>query len=405
MRKNKKVIGSTGLHAREVSVDTITVRTSTLVRGALVFVAALSLVVFYTFIFAHEGEDHGAVATKSGSLGDTISVTKQAQFLLGITTDGAKKRPINPRLNVLGKIVPPTAGKANIFPPISGRVVVDAYKIPAIGSRVQKGQILAVLEQALASPEQSQLVTEKFKADAEYNQATKDVERMKQLEGVVALKEVQQAEIRFDAAKKQNDFYEKALYGNYREGTNRFYVKSPMAGVVADANITVGEQVDVNELLFTIVDLSTLWVEGQVYEMDLSKVAKSKDAFVSTQTYPGEVFRAKFFALGATIDEATRTAKAIYEVSNPTSKLKVGMLAQVGVSVGMPFESLAILSDAVVDIRGKNVVFIHTTPEQFVAREVITGAKDGKYVEIKAGLSDGERVVTVGNYQLKSSVQ
>lgn len=81
------------------------------------------------------------------------------------------------------------------------------------------------------------------------------------------------------------------------------------------------------------------------------------------------------------------------------------MLAQVGVSVGVPFESLAIPSDAVVDIRGKNVVFIHTAPEKFIAREVITGTKDGNYVEIKAGLNDGERVVTVGNYQLKSSVQ
>ncbi len=386
-------------------MKTITIKTSTLVGALAAVVAAILLMVPYTFILAHEGHNQGSGATKTGSFGDTISVMKKAQFLLGITTDIAKKRTINPRLNVLGKVVPPTAGKADIFPPISGRVVADAYRIPAIGSRVRKGQILAVLEQALASPEQSQLVTEKFKADAEYNQATKDLERMKQLEGVVARKEVQQAEIRFEAAKKQKEFYEKALSGNYRDGTNKFYVKSPIAGVVADADITVGEQVDVNKRLFTIVDLSTLWVEGQVYEIDLNKIEKSKDAYVSTQTYPDEIFRAKLFALGSTIDEATRTVKAIYQVPNPGNKLKIGMLADVGVSVGTPFDSLAIPSDAVVDIRGKNVVFLHIAPEKFIAHEIITGAKDGKYVAVKAGLKEGDRVVTVGNYQLKSSVQ
>ncbi|MEK7249745.1 MAG: efflux RND transporter periplasmic adaptor subunit, partial [Bacteroidota bacterium] len=366
----------------------------------------LSMFVVFTFIFAHEGEDHGAkVTTKNAALGDTISVTKQAQFLLGILTDVAKTRTINPRLNILGKVVPQTLGKADVYPPISGRVVADGYKIPTIGSRVQKGQIIAVLEQALASPEQSQLVTEKFKADAEYNQATKDLERMKQLEGVVARKEVQQAEIRFESAKKQKEFYDNVLKGNYRDGTNKFLVKAPIAGVITDAELAIGEQVDVNKKLFTVVNLSTLWIEGQVYEIDLGKIEKSKDAYVSTQSYPDDIFRAKLFALGSVINEATRTVKAIYEVNNSSNRLKVGMLADVGVSLGAPVRTLAIPAEAMMDIRGKNVVFVHVAPEKFVAREVVPGAKDGKLIAVKRGLSEGERVVTVGNYQLKSSVQ
>lgn len=386
-------------------MDTTTIKTSTLLRILAVGIATIVILVFYTFIFAHEGEDHGAVATKTGSLGDTISMTKQAQFLLGITTDIAKKRTINPRLNVFGKVVPPTLSKADVFPPLSGRVVADDYTIPTIGKRVQKGQVLAVLEQALATPEQTQLVTEKFKADAEFQQAKRDYERMKQLEGVVAQKELQQAEIRYEAAQKQKEFYDNSLKGNYKEGSNRFYVKAPISGIIAEADIAVGAQVDVNKKLFTVIDPSRLWVEGQVYEIDLAKIERSKDAYVSTQTYPNEIFRAKLFALGNSIDEATRTIKAIYEVPNPSNKLKVGMLADVGVSLGTPFDSLAIPSDAVVDIRGKNVVFLHTAPEKFIAREIITGAKDGKYVAVKAGLKEGDRVVTVGNYQMKSSVQ
>ncbi|MBI5473571.1 MAG: efflux RND transporter periplasmic adaptor subunit [Ignavibacteriae bacterium] len=386
-------------------MNTITLKTSTLIRVALAALGVISIFMFYTFIFAHEGEDHGAVATQTTGRGDTIAMTKQAQFLLGVLTDVAKKRTINPRLNLLGKIVAPTLGKAEVFPPISGRVVADGYRIPTIGTRVTQGQILAVLQQALASPEQSQLVTERFKADAEFNQASKDLERLKQLEGVVAQKEVQQAEIRFESAKKQKEFYDKALAGNYKEGSNRFYVKSPITGVVADAEIAIGEQVEVNKRLFTIVNSSTLWVEGQIYEIDLGKIERTKDAYVSTQTYPDDLFRAKLFSMGSTIDEATRTVKAIYQVNNPQSKLKVGMLAEVGVSIGTPFEALAIPADAVVDVRGKSIVFIHVAPEQFVARDVVVGTKDGSYVQVKSGVNDGDRVVTVGNYQLKSSIQ
>lgn len=382
-----------------------TIPVSTLVRVFSLTVMVMSVFIAFQLITAHEGEDHGAVATRSGSLGDTISVTKQAQFLLGIRTSVAETTTINPRLNVLGKIVPPTLGKAEIFPPLSGRVVADEYKMPNIGTRVQKGQVLAVLEQALASPEQSQLVTERYKADAEYEQAQRDYERLKQLEGVVAQKEVQQAEIHLDAAKKRKEFYDNSLKGNYKEGSNRFYIKAPISGIITEVDIAVGEQVDVNKKLFTVIDPSRLWVEGQVYETDLAKVEKSKDAYASTRTYPDEIFRAKLFALGNSIDEATRTIKAIYEVPNPSNKLKVGMLADVGVSLGTPFESLAIPADAVVDIRGKNVVFLHTGPEKFIAREIITGTKDGKLIVVKAGLKQGDRVVTVGNYQLKSSVQ
>lgn len=386
-------------------METITLKKSTLVRILAATIGIISLLVFYTFIFAHEGDDHGAVATKTGSLGDTISVTKQAQFLLGIRTAIAETTMINPRLNVLGKIVPPTLAKADVFPPLSGRVVADSYTIPTIGNRVQKGQILAVLVQALASPEQSQLVTERYKADAEYQQAKRDFERMKQLEGVVAVKDIQQAEIRFEASTKQKAFYDQALAGNYKDGSNRFYVQSPISGVITDADVTVGEQVEVNKKLFSVVDLSSVWVEGQVYEIDLGKVERAKDAYVSTQTYPDDIFRARLFALGSSIDEATRTVKAIYEVANPANRLKLGMLADVGVSLGTPFESLSVPSDAVVDVRGKNVVFVHIGPEQFIAREVIPGPKDGRFLAIKAGLKDGDKVVTVGNYQLKSSVQ
>ncbi|MEK7670690.1 MAG: hypothetical protein AAB344_00525, partial [Bacteroidota bacterium] len=92
-------------------MNTNNIKTSTLVRVLLGVAATLSMFVVFTFIFAHEGEDHGAkITTKNAALGDTISVSKQAQFLLGILTDVAKTRTINPRLNILGKVVPQTLG-------------------------------------------------------------------------------------------------------------------------------------------------------------------------------------------------------------------------------------------------------------------------------------------------------
>ena len=185
----------------------------------------------------------------------------------------------------------------------------------------------------------------------------------------------------------------------------RYYITSPIDGVITEADLTIGEQVEADKMLFKVIDLQTLWVEAQVYETDLASIEKSKEARISTQAYEGEFFTGRLFTLGNVVDEITRTVRVIFEVKNTDYKLRVGMFADVSIEFGAPEEVLAVPRNAVTSVGGKNVIFVHIDPEYFIGREVLLGDQNGDFTEIKSGLEIDERVVTTGNYQLKSISQ
>ena len=121
--------------------------------------------------------------------------------------------------------------------------------------------------------------------------------------------------------------------------------------------------------------------------------------------YEGEFFTGKLFTLGSVVDEDTRTVRVIFELKNTDNKLRIGMFADVSIEFGAPEEVLVVPRSAVTPVGGKNVIFVHIDPEYFIGREVLLGDQNGDFIEIKSGLEIDERVVTTGNYQLKSIAQ
>lgn len=351
---------------------------------------------------AHEGEDHGApVSNQVAPLGEPFFVSKESQFTIGIITESAANRSLNFTVFSTGKITPNAKGKADIYSPNNGNVI---GAIPIIGNVVSKGRTLLTIRQTLALPEQLSVAGEKFKAQAEYEQALRDVERLRQLEGVAAQKEIIAAEIRLDAAEKTLNYYSSLLRGKNNAALNVFSIQSPISGVIVESNVTAGEQIDPSKKLFTIVDINDLWVEADIYETDIDKLRNISEANITVQTYPDEIFKAKLIHVGDVIDEATRTVKVIFSVINSGGLLKVGMFVNLNIFTNNSSEVLAVPKEAVVDINGKNVVFIHSRPQAFTGKEVVLGRTDGKYIEIIKGLEVNDRVVTTGNYQLRASV-
>ncbi|MDQ3194683.1 MAG: efflux RND transporter periplasmic adaptor subunit, partial [Bacteroidota bacterium] len=150
-----------------------------------------------------------------------------------------------------------------------------------------------------------------------------------------------------------------------------------------------------------------LWVEAEIYETDIAKLQNVSNATVTSQTYPDEIIEARLVNIGNVVDDVTRTVKVIFEVKNKNKLLKVGMFANININVNanMVSEVLTVPKESIVDIGGKNVVFIHTKAQAFKGVEVLLGRTDGQYVEILNGLTSGARVVTTGNYQLRASVK
>ena len=104
-------------------------------------------------------------------------------------------------------------------------------------------------------------------------------------------------------------------------------IKSPLSGYIDEIYFVPGDINPEGEFrkLLTIIDLSTVWVQAEIYERDLPLFQNAPEALIATTAYPGETFRARFQTLGSEIDLETRTLPVYFEISNPEGKLKVGL--------------------------------------------------------------------------------
>ena len=109
----------------------------------------------------------------------------------------------------------------------------------------------------------------------------------------------------------------------------------------------------------------------------------------------------KLISIGSSVEETSRTVPVLFQLDNPQNILKIGMFAEVWVQTGETVESLAIPSTAIFDDHSASVAFVHLEGESFAKRILETGITDDGYTQILSGISEGERVVTAGGYQIR----
>ncbi|HUE80552.1 MAG TPA: efflux RND transporter periplasmic adaptor subunit [Pyrinomonadaceae bacterium] len=180
---------------------------------------------------------------------------------------------------------------------------------------------------------------------------------------------------------------------------------APVSGVVISRTANPGEVIAADKEVLRIADLSSVWVIGQVYEKDLARVVVGSGASITSDTYPGRVFRGSVSYIDPTLDPATRTAQARIEMANPRQALKIGMFVNVvfaalgGAEATMP----VIPKDAVQNINNQQVVFVQTEdPKIFAMRPVRLGPEVNRQYSVIEGLTVGERIVTEGSFLLRA---
>lgn len=373
---------------------------------------------------AHGGEDHSAPtsaapATSTGpASADLVALQKESQFLLGIRTARVELAPVKDRLEVPGVVTAPPERHAAIFASQPGRVLIgDGGKnVPMLGAPVRKGQTLAVLEAAISVGERATFAVEASQSEAEVSAARsrltaaqRNLARVTSLEGVVSQRdrdaaavEVEQAQAALAAAEGK-----RSAYGSTERST-RMLLTSPIDGILADVDVSPGEIVEPGRRAFLVVDPAELWVEAKVYEADLARMTPGASANIGVDAWPGVNFPGTLLAVGEVIDPDTRTVKAIFRVQNPAAtgegrRLKLGMFAHVQIGAGAATNVLVVPESAVLDVDGRQMVFIHTAPELFQSREVALGRRDGNRVEVRGGVAAGDRVVISGLLTLKNA--
>ncbi|MFN7973025.1 MAG: efflux RND transporter periplasmic adaptor subunit [Acidobacteriota bacterium] len=358
---------------------------------------------------AHEGEEDGPAAGAAAQA--IVRVPKELQFSAGIRTAPVREEEIRASISVLGKVAAPPAARAEIAAPQNARIVPGSEEtIPAFGSRVRKGQALCYLGTVAAGAERVGLVAEKLRLESEVTRARGELElkeaevgRLRSLEKVVAQREIQSASIQAAAARaalaqaEESLRLHQAALGESTSAAELAPLASPIDGVVSYAHAALGQQVAAGERLFDIVDPAALWIEVQVYEGDLAALQGSIDARIVLDAYPADTYDGVLAAVGAVLDEATRTTTAVVTLkSHPADRLKVGLLAHVSLLAGAPRKGLAVPRGAVAEEEGGPVVFIHRTAETFERVRVELGATDGSSVIVRSGVRAGDRVVTEG---------
>jgi membrane fusion protein, copper/silver efflux system len=179
---------------------------------------------------------------------------------------------------------------------------------------------------------------------------------------------------------------------------------SPMSGYITDRKAFPQLKIMPDTDLYTIVDLSHVWIMADVFEYEAPNIRLGQTAHVSLDAIPGRTFNARIDFLQPQVDPMTRTLKVRLNMDNPGLMLKPDMYADVEFVVGIP-SRLTVPADAVLNAGERQTVFIDRGNGYFEPRQVKTGEREGDRIQIISGLSGGERVVTSGNFLIDSESQ
>lgn len=180
---------------------------------------------------------------------------------------------------------------------------------------------------------------------------------------------------------------------------------APVSGNVISRTANPGEVIQADKEVLRIADLSSVWVMGQVYEKDLGKVVVGSGVSITSDAYPGRVFRGRVSYVDPTLDPATRTAQARIELANPGQALKIGMFVNIAFAAlgGAESTTPVIPKSAVQNINNQQVVFVEsTTPNTYAMRPVKLGPEINGQYPVLEGLTVGERIVTDGSFLLRA---
>jgi len=185
-----------------------------------------------------------------------------------------------------------------------------------------------------------------------------------------------------------------------------FDVRAPFAGRIEKLAVAPSARVVQGDPLLVLADTSRLWVSAQVHQHDWKalRLDSNQTVLVRVPALPGEQFQARVSFVGAEVSADTRAIPLVAEFDNPDGRFRPGMFAWVSLPMEAPRENLAVSPSSIQRHESQAFVFVQEADDRFRRVDVTTGIETADYVEIKAGLSEGQQVVDRGAFYLKSEL-
>lgn len=343
------------------------------------------------------GEHFGHKKTTQGGMPSVapggIMLSPEKQQLMGVTIGKVERKPMVKVIRTVGTVEADETRIAHVHTKIGGWI--EELHVDYTGKFVEKGQLLFTLySPELVATQEEYLLALKardYLGDSPFQEVAGG--------GRSVLKATRRRLKFWDISDEQIEELE-------RTGQPKINVAfySPISGYVTKKHALKGMAVTPGMALYTITDLSKVWILADIYESEISMVSSGMDATATIDAYRGEVFHGKVVYIYPYLEGATRTLKVRLELDNPEMRLKPKMFANVQIEVDLG-QRLAVPEGAILDSGSRQIAFVALGKGHFEPREVTLGPKvGGEYVVLK-GLKEGERVVTSATFLIDSESQ
>lgn len=374
---------------------------------------------------AQEKTDHDADLPPG-----VVEISEAAQKNSSLQVVPAQNQMLPAVIDVTGVVAPVESRVAHIRPLARG--LIEKVSV-SLGARVQPGQPLVVYDNIALG----ELIGEYLSEVAALRQAETDRDVKQKVldrsEELIKLEAIAQQQLEQRRAEFRNAeaaiASQRARVSKVEEQIHRFglseaelaelsseegrdghrtashnVLRAPFAGVITKYDVAAGEVVEPERELFTITDLSTVWIQADVYEKDLGKVRAGVNATIRADAYPDRLYTGRLTYVSDVIDPTTRTAKVRCVVPNSDDALKLDMFVKVAIPTNDRRAAIVVPVSALQTVDERRVVFVKQSATRFERRIVQTGMTAGGLVELTSGVKPGEMVVGAGSFYLKTAL-
>jgi len=357
---------------------------------------------------AHEGHDN-LPSTGVTVRGNRLLISPQAEKSLGLTTTVVHLQDLEYDVRANGSVEVPWRQHAFATTLSGGRV---ERVLVQMGEQVEAGQELARIE----SPDVETAQLELIKAASALDLAERMVKQREAL-----LRNANIAERRVLESQADRDHWTaergiawrkllalgltpKTLDEVLTTGkpVRTVPVISPIRGVVSAADVHVGQVVQPWQQIYEIVDLSTLWVHGQILESDCLAVAEGQRVSITFDALPDQTFEGQVDHLGIKLDPELHALHVHVAVDNSAGQLRSGMFGRLKIRASVAKDVVACPIDAIFERGDRSCVLVQDRAGEFVCQPITLGLRSGKMVEVTDGLFPGDPVVKLGKRELAS---
>ncbi len=322
-----------------------------------------------------------------------VSLSPTQRVMANVATVAVKSGILNKEINAVGIVQYDQSRQAKVTAWIAGRI--DRLNVNTVGAVVStESPVAEVYSPDLVATQQEYLLAVKSREQLKNSSIPSIAQNG---EGLVSSSK--QRLMLFGVKESQIVELEKSGKPNIR-----LPIYTPITGVVVEKMVQQGQYVNVGEVLFNVADLSTVWVEVEVYENEFPNIHVGQQVEIRSQSFPGRPFTGKISYIYPFLDPKTRTVKARVEMPNHGMKLKPDMFVNAIIKVPLG-AAIIVPVTAVMDTGKRQVVWVESSPGMFEPRDVQVGQRTDDKIQILSGIKSGDKVAVSGGYLIDSESQ